>query len=89
MEEIPKEIGPYYEHVFVHGFPVCEKCSECPEFPSKHPQFSDEWYMEQAIGIKDVGWVVPEIQVGFCKKCAEEEDVKHNPNAYSKGNRRL
>jgi hypothetical protein len=56
MEKIPKEIKPYLEYVFMVCIPVCEKCDDCPdEFPSKHSQYSDEWYLDQAIGIKDAG----------------------------------
>jgi len=89
MEAIPNEMGPYYDYVFILCIPICEKCDVCPEFPSKYPQFSDEWYMDQAIGIKSAGWVIPELEKAFCKKCAEEEDVRHDPNAFGKGNGRM
>lgn len=89
MEETPKEIDPYFGYVSLLCIPVCKKCDDGPEFPSTHPQFSEEWYMDQAIGIKNEGWVISEIEEAFCKKCAEEEGIQHDPYAYTKGNGRM
>jgi len=89
QEEFSSEIDAYYGYVSILCFPVCKKCQDSPEFPSTHEQFTEEWYMDQAIGIKDEGWVISEFEEAFCKKCAREEGVQHDPLAYCRGNGRM
>ena len=89
MEEIPGEIDSYFGYVSLLCIPVCKKCEDYPEFPSTHPQFSEDWYMDQAKGIQGEGWAISEAGEAFCKKCAEEGSIQHDPYAFSGGNGRM
>lgn len=88
MEKITKEMEPYYEYTFIMCVPICKECGDDPTFPSKHKEYSDEWYLDQAIGIKDAGWVIPQLHEAVCKKCAEKEGLEHDPEAYGAGIKR-
>lgn len=52
---------PYDAASFVHCFLLCESCRELQEPPrakGRHPQFSLEYYHEQAQLARAAGWVI-------------------------------
>ena len=76
------ELMPFFEVAFIYGFAFCESCAINVSFNSTKPEFSDGWWFDEANAMKEQGWVVPEVQSAFCKKCAKEQNLKHNPKAY-------
>lgn len=59
---IPKELAPYFEACFILGISICSECAKSGDFISKYKEFSDEYWLDQTIAMKENDWVVPVLQ---------------------------
>ena|ERR1051326_1985358 len=80
--EIDPLVEPYFDVSFVLGtFVFCARCRCEAVYTSPHPQFTDENYYDQAIAMKEQGWVITEsdpLDV-LCPKCAKESSTERRP----------
>jgi len=81
--DVSPELEPFFEFTFINCFPICHYCGAEQEFASDSAPYSDEWYMDMAIAIRNANWVIPELQTAACAKCAASKGLKHNPRALS------
>ncbi len=70
FENVPSELRPLFEVCFILGFGICQSCGREQPFTSSHPQFSDEWWVDEARAMYQAGWVVPREQEAYCPECA-------------------
>ncbi len=78
--EIPVELAPFYEVCFILGFGICEDCGREQEFTSTHPQYSDEYWLDEARAMYDAGWIIPHQQVAYCPECAARRQSANTPH---------
>jgi hypothetical protein len=71
--DIPKDIEPFYYVTFILGSLVCCKvCNREPEYSSAHPKYCDENYYDQAVAMKEAGWIVNGLDA-LCPECRKRQ----------------
>jgi len=80
---IPSELKPYYEFIFINCLPICSFCGTEQSFSSDAGQCSDAWYLDMASAIRNGNWIIPEAQLVACPACAAALRLSHDPKAYS------
>ena len=78
--KVDPAIRPYYDVSFILcTFVFCERCRREAVYTSPHPPFSDENYYDQAVAMKEQGWVVisgSKFDV-LCPDCAKQAATAH------------
>ncbi len=83
FDEIPHELKPYFDCTYINCFAICDFCGTENEFFSNSKTYSDQWYLDMAISIKNAGWIIPKPLVAVCTSCASlHSGLKHNPDAF-------
>jgi len=81
---VDPKVAPYYEWTFILGSCIC--CRGCgiePVYESKHRQFTNENYYDQAVAMRDAGWVVvpSDTYASYCPQCAKERRLRPSGEA--------
>ena len=82
--DIAPDLQPFFEFAYINCFALCSYCGTEQEFESAATPYSDQWYLDMAIAIKEAKWAIPRRQIGACAKCVALHALRHDANTFTK-----
>ena len=79
---VPSGLAAYFEFTLIRCFAICDFCSAEQSFTSNAKQYSDQWYLDMAVAIKNANWIIPELQMAACPQCAASRNLRHDSSAH-------